>query len=172
METAQNELEIQSFLGETCYVTPGVLDEMTKDVFMNGQCHALAMALCERYGYPMYLLAWGNEGIERALLDSAGNLKKRPGRIKDEDLYSQWEHCVVKIGRDKYLDATGVHSWEGLFSGWYPKGPENVYYLVPTTPEQMNRIYETYTTEFSFLPNVEVAREFVQAVIDEYLAPA
>ena len=73
--------------------------------FLNGSCASLALKFNQLYGYEIYhVFLFNKEGY---------------GLDEEEDTVNGIDHTLVKIGEDKYLDITGVHSASELIKQWY-----------------------------------------------------
>lgn len=124
-------------------VRAGELDDNALYAFSAGQCHALAAAVHERTGWPVF------------------------GLIKDasrpDDPKARFAHFYVRTPDGRCLDATGVHEVREFIGkgGWnVPRGRKG---LVPITGD---RLHQHFSTEHTYLPpELDVARSFVDSVL-------
>jgi hypothetical protein len=153
-------------------VTPGVIDEDAISLYTNSQCHALAIALNQSHGYPIRLIAMGNDVTEKHLLTKNGVAHAGPKPMPTEDLINNWIHAVVMIGHDAFLDITGVQTDEELFSDWYSfmESDEDFEYLafVSSTPEQIRASLDIPKKELA--KQVALAQQFVAPLLASVVA--
>lgn len=77
-------------------VKEGVIDGAARTVFTTGQCHALALALHERTGWPIRVLAYGRKGAavtsgnHLVVVDPDGNAVDIEGRRPLAEAKRQW----------------------------------------------------------------------------------
>lgn len=90
-EAAAEKLTVIGSEHRAWRVTPGVIDADAVHAFTSGQCHALALALHERTGWPL-----------RWLEDDEGDPL----------------HCFVETPEGKALDIAGVHDRDEMLEGW------------------------------------------------------
>lgn len=75
----------------TFHLAPGVLDEPARACLLQGQCHALALALHEQTGWPI-----------RAVVDEQDDIR----------------HLVVEAPDGRLLDASGAHPRQAMAEAW------------------------------------------------------
>ena len=135
-------------------VTPGILDKDAEHAFMNGQCHALALALAEKLNKPLVVLVEYEVGEE-------------PGEdvTSERWLAEHWLHAAVQLDWDRYLDVTGVSDQDGLLElyGDTSDHSEVVNEVVPVTAEQLERFW---VHGYGVPPARDVAQTFVAPVLD------
>jgi hypothetical protein len=137
-------------------LTPNVLDVTALNAFSYGQCHALAIALAERLELPLRVVL-----STRARLRTS-NIPENE-ELPDRVVARHWGHAVVELSPGKYLDVKGIRSAKELID---MNACEPSSFIAPTSRRQL--------CELSYLrsgvrPNIDVARQFVDAVIDSYL---
>lgn len=135
------ELNIWSWVGaDVIEVTPGVIDGNAREAFKCGQCHALALALNERLGWEL-----GGIGWECGCGDCGWD---------EECDFPLPGHVVVRSPEGELLDIDGF----GVESRWSHD-------FEPVTPD----VIQSWADEGKYHePQVDVAREFVPAVLREY----
>lgn len=127
--------------GDTVGITAGVLDLEASYVFNAGQCLALAVALSERTGWPMYLrVGHGIIGRRRNPCDYA-------------------IHAMVQKPDGKLLDVDGIRD-EG---DWARSGWEIDPVIIPAADART--ALKKYTAGM-VTQDVAVAEQFVDAVLE------
>lgn len=91
----------------------GFIDDQVVDVFENGHCHSLALAINQLTGWPMFGL----------VAPAAHNKPESPG------------HVVVKTNKGAYLDISG----KGALTRWRGFHRNNVE-VYPIDPEKANTL--------------------------------
>jgi hypothetical protein len=114
---------------------PGVLDERAEAAFLHGQCHALALALHERTGWPII-------GVE------------------DEELDICHFHVQTPCGRA--LDITGAHEIDDYLELEHVDYCPELEYLVEQGPEYVASLGSDPNWR---APRLDVARSFVEALL-------
>ena len=140
------QLTVQDRHGDTVGLTAGVLDREASYVFNAGQCLALAIALSERTGWPMYLrVGHGIVGRRRKACDYA-------------------IHAMVQKPDGKLLDVDGIRD-EG---DWVPSGWEIEPVIIPAAEARttLKRYAAGMVTQ-----DVSVAEQFVDAVLERADTP-
>ena len=123
--------------------------------YNHGQCHALALALHELTGLPLRL------EVSRDIL---AFLRLTPEKLLNLDvvpvyaLARYWNHALVELGPDRYLDVSGVHTNR--------QAALTTRFIVPATQDQILALHRVYRAADA--PNLEVARHFAPLVLREY----
>lgn len=148
-------------------LTPGRLDRVAHNAFTYGQCHALAIALAERLQCPLRVVVAAPAALAKASRPLALP-SPLPSTVLDVELPDSvvaryWDHAVVEVGPDRYLDVRGIRSKKDLL---HLNGYEPTNLLVLTSPRQLRALSKHRS---GVTPNVSAARLFVDAVIDAYL---
>ena len=145
-------------------ITPGVLDKDAEYVFMNGQCHALAIALAEKLDKPLFVFTEYTYSTHDQWWDHEyGDMDDPPS---EQWLAEHWSHAVVQLGWDTYLDVNGISDEDELIETYGQLDSEHgktAYSLFQVTPEQLGRFWQ-YGDGVE--PAVEVARTFIEPVLE------
>jgi len=154
---------VRLWSGPPVPVKLGVLDKAAEHAFMNGQCHALALALAEKLDKPLFVLAIYEYSSSDEWWDEDGDMDDAPS---EEWLAAHWSHAVLQLGWDSYLDVTGVSSEDELMEVYGDTDEErgetgNVLFAV--TPKQLERFW---MYGYGVAPDMDVARTFVEPVLD------
>lgn len=140
------QLLVKDRHGDTVGLTAGVLDREASYVFNAGQCLALAIALSERTGWPLYLrVGHGIIGRRRKACDYA-------------------IHAMVRKPDGKLLDVDGIRD-EG---DWVPSGWEIDPVIIPATDA---RSALTRYTAGMVTQDITVAEQFVDVVLERAETP-
>lgn len=91
---AAGRVRVAAANGSAYWIRPGLLDAAARRAFTAGQCHALALAVHERTGWPI-----------AAIIE------------EDEEGLAQILHLGVIAPGDRFLDALGVHDPSDLVTG-------------------------------------------------------
>lgn len=121
----------------------GALDDNALFAFSCGQCHALAAAVHERTGWPVFALARGN------------------GRAEDPRV--PLDHLYVRTPDGRALDVTGAHDVRDFVGadGWRAARGRNS--IVPVAGERLRGLL---AGDGDFLPaELDLARSFVEPVL-------
>lgn len=123
-------------------VHPGVLDYYSDYAYSNGQCHALALAVHEETGWPI-VTAMMAKPKNRALLTIA----------------ELWNHSLIRTPKRLLLDIRGENDKTYVL--------ERSGYLITLKPEVTKKLLTEIipTTDNGAIPNIEVARSFVDPVL-------
>lgn len=153
-------------------LTPGVLDTAAITAFTNGQCHAMAIALSRRLGRPPALLLSHQSPSPRV----SWREMVTNGHVTSSVAAARWDHAVVRLAPDRFLDATGVRTLSELRHMFYvdgdvrctssPCASEPRAIVVSTSPEQLREL--SRFRRGGLTPNVAAAELFVDAVLANY----
>ena len=90
----------------------------SKEIFRQGQCHALALVANEITGLPLYAVV-DEEGVvdHVVVFDAEGTEKvfdvdgwRAPSEFFDEPAYG-WAETMIEMTRDKIIDYTESNGW-------------------------------------------------------------
>lgn len=124
----------------------GVRDKVVS-TYMNGQCHALALAINERTGWPV-----------------VSACKYEPAAETIELVADAWTHSLVRVPTKGYLDIRRLHpTWEDAQRGFQFENPT----LVVLPHEKTLEMLMQYIPEhhFGLVPDLEMARSFVDPLL-------
>jgi hypothetical protein len=131
-------------LGIRCKITPGALDESAELLFMNGQCHALAMAVARRQGWQVGLIAVRD--------------------IDDDELVGT-PHVVVCLPDGRYGDIADVYDEETLVNEW---GEDTEYAVIEHVhPDDLMR-HLGWLREAWAIPETAAAESMVEPLVREW----
>jgi hypothetical protein len=135
-------------------IEPGRRDEQAVTAFTNGQCHALAFALHEATGYPLFLL-----------MEPGCNLDPycRPVFSDDRDgCCCEIIHVAVMTPDGRWLDISGAHPVVEFVAGWQQQHEMHDLWTCPATEQALAWIARSSLWQ---PPATDLARTFVAAIL-------
>jgi hypothetical protein len=132
-----------------------------KEAFSRGQCHSLALALHEMLDVPLCLVVAAK--VKETLHMSVAEIQELE-ELPDEVAAFGWNHALVRIDSDRYLDIQGIHAHEGVLNDYLD--PEN-YFIAPTTARQLDAFAMQYGT--AVWPDMKAGRHYAELVVRAYL---
>lgn len=94
---------------EELVITPGLLDEVAMEVYKNGQCLALALALHDQTGWPLILLVQGKKrSLQKVSMDDLIHALVRAPDGVYVDIYGDNEPEILE---EEATDLRGPHTW-------------------------------------------------------------
>lgn len=148
-EGAERVLEGTHFFPELP-VTVGVVDDQARLAFLNGQCHALALAISERTGWPLVAVA----ASECVYDEDCGE------DDSDGGCGCQYEHIGVRSPDGEIVDIRGWHTDEDWIEGSSDPADNEVSDLPGDRIEMI-----VFDDDSWRPPDMPVARAFVDAVL-------
>lgn len=144
-DTISVEANPMSFFGDESFeLTPGVIDEDAEYVFTHGQCHALALALNERTGWPLVGIAAGGPhhpshcAVRRPdgeIIDITGYAERAvPWIFYGPEAWYPVDAKTARAGFPVSEDDPEVQDFEAMWGDEFPDEIPDTYYRLPDLP--------------------------------------
>lgn len=130
---------------------PGVLDDAARRFFTSGQCHALALAISERTGWPIVGINWRAPGCD---CNDDFDLDGTWCECDSEECFPR--HVVVRHPSGRLLDVRG---WVDEGSDWFFADDS-----ADLKPDHLDRFLGR---GWFHSPDMGVARQFVDPVLKQ-----
>jgi hypothetical protein len=163
--TATYRVQLPHTTTLTNYTLPaGVINSKVIFAYTHGQCHAMAIALHEIVHFELCLSV--STRIQKTLGLSPEEIIAK-GELDDLVVERHWDHAMVKLGDDLYLDIRGLLTKNEALYGDSPEGAFHLvdYLIVPTSPRQLR----TLAKSAGIRPNMEAAKHYANLVVKKHL---
>lgn len=148
----------------TNYTLPaGTINSKVIFAYTHGQCHALAIALHEIGHFELCLSV--SARIQKTLgLSVEDTLDEE---LDDAVAAKHWDHAMVRLGDNLYLDIRGLLTENEALYGDAPEGAYHLvdYLVAPTSPRQLLALAKNSGVR----PNMDAARHYARLVVKKHL---